>query len=57
MLPRVSKFFGTIHLIYSLYNLEDSTDSLELDCKKCNPRIYGQNQSIPGFVITIKAFT
>ena len=56
-LPRVSKFFGNIHLTYSLYNLEDSIDTLELDFKKCNPRRYGQNQSILGLIIYIKYFT
>ena len=39
-LPRFSKFFGNIQLTYSLYNLEDSIESLGLDFKKCNPRIY-----------------
>ena len=42
-LPRVSKFLGNIQLTYSLYNLENSLDSLVLDFKKCNPRRYGQN--------------
>ena len=56
-LPKVSKLFGNIQLTYSLYNLEDSIDSLGLDFKKCNPRRYGQNQSIPGLIIYIKAFT
>ena len=56
-LPRVSKFFGNIQLTYSLYNLEDSIDSLGLHLKKCKPRRYGHNQSIPGLIIYIKSFT
>ena len=56
-LPRVSKFFGNIQLTYSLYNLEDSMDTLGLDFKKCNPMRYGKNQSILGLIICIKSFT
>ena len=40
-LHRVSKLIGNIHLTYTLYNLENSIESLGLDFKKCNPRRYG----------------